>query len=202
MTVISNDFNPASLTDSGRNANGREFLTFSLDGREYAVNITAIKAVVGLTHITPVPLMPPCVLGVISLRGTVVPIIDLAVKFGGSATGATKRTCIVIVEPHDDEEMDGERTQVGLIAQSVGSVVEFGSEDLTIPPAFGTKVQANYLAGLGRTPNGFVMILDIDRALSTEELLNEGPRQTIDAIGNSQGSLPAGSSGIHDKEAA
>jgi purine-binding chemotaxis protein CheW len=201
MTMISNVSSDPSLED-GQATVGSGFLTFRLDGDEYAVNITAVKAVVGLTHITPVPLMPACVLGLINMRGTVVPIVDLAVKFGGGPTTATKRTCIVIVEPRDDEEIEGERSQVGLIAQSVGRVVEFTSSDLTAPPAFGTKIHANYLSCLGKTPEGFVMILDIDRALSTQELLSESPKcQTIDRLDQGSSSPLTDPDGSWEREA-
>jgi len=161
------------MGDHGGAQARREYLTFCLGGEEYAVSILAVKAVVGFSRITPVPLMPACVLGVISLRGAVVPVVDLAVKFGGGGAIASKKTCIIIVEPEADEEIEGERTQVGLIAEAVGRVIEFDEECFAEAPPFGTRVQAGYLSGLGRTPEGFVMILDINRALSTLEVLNE-----------------------------
>src|ERR1700742_4448424 len=102
----------------------QEYLTFFLSGEEYATAILRVKEVIEYTTVTRVPAMPVCIRGVINLRGNVVPVVDLAVKFGGSETAVTSRTCIVILEL----ETDGERAVMGLIADAVGQVTEFGAE--------------------------------------------------------------------------
>jgi purine-binding chemotaxis protein CheW len=103
---------------------------------------------------------------VINLRGSVVPVVDLAVKFGLPASPVTKRTCIVIVEV----DLDGERTVMGVVADGVSQVMDLLPQDIEAPPAFGTRVRVDYLRGLGKVGKTFVLILDIDRVLAAHEL--------------------------------
>ena len=145
-----------------------EYLTFFLADEEYATAILGVKEVIEHSAVTRVPAMPACIRGVINLRGNVVPVVDLAVKFGGSETAVTSRTCIVIL----DMEIDGERTVMGLIADAVGQVTEFDEEEIAAAPQFGTKVKAEHLLGMGSAGKKFVLILNIERLLSSTELLN------------------------------
>lgn len=146
----------------------REYLTFFLADEEYATAILQVKEVIEYAAVTRVPAMPGCIRGVINLRGNVVPVVDLAVKFGNQETAVTSRTCIVILEL----ELDSERTVMGLIADAVGQVTEFAAEEIAPPPAFGTKVKAEHLLGMGSNGKKFVLILNIERLLSKAELLS------------------------------
>lgn len=155
-----------------------QYLTFFLAGEEYAVGILQVKEVIEHSTVTRVPSMPPCIRGVINLRGNVVPVVDLAIKFGGSETPVTSRTCIVIVEL----AIDGERAVMGLIADAVGQVTEFLEEQIAAPPQFGTRVNTEHLIGMGSVGKKFVMILDIERVLASAELLNAAHGLTDDPL--------------------
>jgi len=149
-------------------------LTFHVAGEEYAIGILRVKEIIEYGTLTKVPTTPPAIRGVINLRGSVVPVVDLAVKFGLPETPITKRTCIIVVEV----DLDGERTVMGLVAEGVSQVMDLRPQDIEAPPAFGTAVRVNYLRGLGKIGKKFVLILDIDRVLSTTELLAAAALQT------------------------
>lgn len=145
-----------------------QYLTFTLDGEDYAVSILQVKEIIEYdAHLTKVPTMPASVRGVINLRGSIVPVVDLAVKLGLSERPITKRTCIVIVEVG----VETEHAVMGLIADTVSEVIDLSSRDIEPPPAFGTRLRMDYLKGLGKVGKRFVFLLDIDRLLSTQTLL-------------------------------
>src|SRR5512143_3673065 len=118
-----------------------QYLSFRLSGGDYAVGILQVKEILQYETVTPVPPVPASIRGVINLRGAVVPVIDLSVKFGRPPTPVTKRTCIVIVEV----AFGGERTILGFVADAVREVLELGSQDVERPPSFGTQVRAEHL---------------------------------------------------------
>ena len=112
------------------------------------------------------------------------PVVDLAMKFGLPETGVTKRTCIVIVEA----DLDGERTVMGVMADAVSQVIEFQPEDIEEPPSFGTGVEVDYLLGMGKVGKKFVLILDIDKVLSAEELVTVASLQAeAEAVAHPEG---------------
>lgn len=150
----------ATATEQGQH------LTFQLAGGEYAIGILRVKEIIQYGMVTPVPGTPAFIRGVINLRGSVVPVVDLAVKFGLSGGPVTKRTCIVIVEV----DLAGERTVIGLVADAVSQVLDLLPEDIEAAPAFGTHVRVEYLRGLGKIGKSFALILDVDRVLSSGEL--------------------------------
>src|SRR5512135_3628366 len=113
-----------------------QYLTFMVGGEAFAIGIMAIKEIIEHGHLTVVPMMPPCVRGVINLRGAVVPVIDLAARFGGPPANVSKRTCIVIVEL----QRDGERQDVGVVVDAVNEVLEIARADIEAPPAFGARI--------------------------------------------------------------
>jgi purine-binding chemotaxis protein CheW len=156
MTVITD------AADAGQS----QFLTFHLAGEEYGVGILKVKEILEYDTVTKVPAAPAFIRGVINLRGSVVPVIDLAVKFGLEASPITKRTCVVIVEA----ATDGRRTVMGIIADSVSKVIDLGPADIEPPPQFGTRVRSDHLQGMGKTGRKFALLLDIDRVLAAEEL--------------------------------
>ena len=145
----------------------QQYLTFFLADEEYAVNIQKVKEIIEYSSVTKVPKVPHGIRGVINLRGNVVPVVDLAERFGLDERPITKTTCIVIVEV----QQESENTVMGVIADAVNQVIELNAQDIEEPPAFGTRVRLEYLAGMGKLGKKFTLILNIDRVLSAAELL-------------------------------
>jgi purine-binding chemotaxis protein CheW len=148
-------------------ARAGQYLTFVTAGEEYAVGILKVKEIVEYTTITAVPNTPGWIRGVTNLRGSVVPVIDLAVKFALPASRITKFSCIIITEVMSE----GEMLTLGVLADSVSQVLDLSEDDIEDPPPFGTRVKLEYLFGMGRIDQKFCLILDIDKVLSTDELL-------------------------------
>ena len=146
-------------------AEKRQFLSFTLDQVDYAVGILQVKEILQYEPVTRVPSVPRSVRGVINLRGAVVPVVDLSLKFGLPETPISGRTCILIVEAR----LDGEPAVLGVLADSVSEVLELGTGDIEPTPAFGTRVRVDYLRGMGKGDGRFVLLLDLDRALSADE---------------------------------
>ena len=144
-----------------------QYLTFHVAGEEHAIGILRVTEIIEYSTMTKVPGAPAWIRGVINLRGRVVPVVDLAVKFGLPETTITNRTCIVIVEI----ALDGEQTVMGIMTDSVNQVVDFPQGSIEEPPPFGTKMKVEYLRGVGKTGNKFALILDIDRVLSATEII-------------------------------
>lgn len=166
-----------------RPARASQYISFSVAGEEYAVTILRAREIVEYDTVTRVPMMPPAVVGVLNLRGRVVPVVDLATKFGLPATQVTRWTCILIVET----EADGELTQMGLLIDRVGDVVDLDPEDIEPAPAFGTKVHLDQLLGLGKVGKRLVLLLDIDRVLCPEELL---AGTSVESVADTPSALP------------
>ena len=143
-----------------------QYLTFYLGGEEYAVGILRVKEILVYDTLTRVPDTPGFIRGVMNLRGSVVPVVDLAVRFGLGETVIAKPTCVVIVEV----ELDGEITVVGVMADAVSQVIELADDQIEPPPVLGTTIRVEYLKGLGQSGRKFVVILDVDRILSKGEL--------------------------------
>jgi purine-binding chemotaxis protein CheW len=154
------------MSQTNEQAQRAQYLSFDLAGAEYGVGILGVKEILQYETITPVPSVPRSVRGVINLRGSVVPVIDLAAKFGLAETAVTRRTCILIVEV----QLDGRPTVMGLMADSVREVIELGADDIEPPPAFGTRVKVEHLLGMGKAGGKrFVQLLDVDRVVSADE---------------------------------
>lgn len=149
-------------TDSSR----FQYLGFRVAEEEYGVPILRVKEILEFDTVTKVPTTPPSIRGVINLRGSVVPVVDLAVKLGLPESRVTKRSCIVIVEA----ALNGDTAVMGLMADSVSQVLDLAASEIQPPPPFGTKVHVDYLTGMGRAGKKFVLLLDIDRVLSAAEL--------------------------------
>ena len=142
-----------------------QYLTFSLSGEMFAVGILNVKEIIEYGTLTEIPMMPPFIRGVINLRGRVVPVIDLTARFGGRRSEVGKRTCIVIVEI-----MAGtEARELGIIVDSVSEVLEIPMNEIEPPPSFGATIRADFIAGMGKVSGKFVIILKIDRALSSDD---------------------------------
>lgn len=145
----------------------QQYLTFLLSGEMYAVGILNVKEIIEYGQLTEIPMMPAFIRGVINLRGSVVPVIDLAARFGGQQTPISRRTCIVIIEMTGENE---DRHDIGVVVDAVSEVLEVSSADIEPPPAFGAKIRADFIQGMGKIAGKFVIILDIQRVLSIEEI--------------------------------
>jgi purine-binding chemotaxis protein CheW len=143
-----------------------QYLTFTLAEEVFAVDVDRVREILEITNITKVPQVPDFMRGVINLRGCVVPVLDLRLKFGMEETAQTVNTCIIVVEV----EMDGERIVLGALADSVQEVIEMESSQIEAPPHIGTHLKTDFLRGMGKHDNRFVMILDIDKVFSGAEL--------------------------------
>jgi purine-binding chemotaxis protein CheW len=146
-------------------AERRQYLSFVLRGGDYAVPIIKVKEILQYDGLTPVPGTPPSIRGVLNIRGSVVPVVDLGLKFGLAETAVTRWTCILVVEAVVGEAV----TPIGVIADSVREVMDLSADDVEAPPAFGTGVATDWLAGMGKLDKSFVLLLDIDRALAADE---------------------------------
>jgi purine-binding chemotaxis protein CheW len=164
-----------------------QYLTFSLLGEEYAVRILKVREILEYDTVTRVPKAPAWVRGAINLRGRVVPVVDLAVRFGQSPAEVSKRTCIVIL----DVDMGGEATVIGILADAVSQVIDLKPDETLPPPTFGTKARVDELLGVASVGNKFALILDVDRVLSWDER----PAIAVAADGAAAESAPAGEEG-------
>jgi purine-binding chemotaxis protein CheW len=154
-----------------------QFLTFFLGDEEYAVTVLKVTEIIGCSALTKVPATPPWIRGVLNLRGAVVPVVDLSVKFGIGPTEITSRTCVVIVEI----EHDGEKLVFGVMADAVSQVIDVSAEEVQPPPSFGPRVRVDCIHGMCNSNGRFVMLLDIDRVLASTEILSASTSATDDA---------------------
>ena len=132
----------------------------------YAIGFLSIKEIIEYTTMTEVPLMPACVRGVINLRGAVVPVMDLQVRFGQTPSPVTKRTCIVIVEVLGPE---GQQV-MGVVVDAVNEVLDIDASDIEPPPAFGTRIRTDFISGMGKVRGKFVILLNVNRVLDLDDL--------------------------------
>ncbi len=143
-----------------------QYLTFLLAGEEYAIGILKVKEIIEYDTVTTVPKTPRWVRGVINLRGAVVPVVDLGLKFGLEERPVTKTTCIVIVEG----QVEGQSTLMGVMADAVSQVMDIAAGDVQEVPTFGTRIKVDYLQGMAQLGKKFVLLLDIDKVLSADEV--------------------------------
>lgn len=143
-----------------------QFLTFTLGKEIFALDIGTVREVLELTTITKIPRTPQFMRGVINLRGHAVPVVDMRLKLGMSQGEDTVDTCIIIVEI----DFDGEQTVMGALVDSVREVFEMPPETIEAAPRMGAAVNAEYIRGMGRQDDNFIIILDIGRIFSAEEL--------------------------------
>jgi purine-binding chemotaxis protein CheW len=144
----------------------QQYLTFVLGGETFAIGILAIKEIIEYTGITDVPMMPAYLRGVINLRGAVVPVVDLSVRFGRSSSAVTKRTCIVIIEIR----VGHERHDIGLVVDAVNAVLDIPQGEIEPPPSFGSHVRTDFIQGMGKVNGKFVILLELEHILAFEEM--------------------------------
>ena len=143
-----------------------QFLTFALGGEILAMEIRFIREILQYGSITEVPLTSNAIRGVMNLRGAVIPVIDLGVRFGRPSAAVDRRTCIVILEVQEEETT----TAMGVVVDYVREVLEISESDIEPPPAFGNTLRTDFIRGVGRIGGRFVILLDVERVLSAEEL--------------------------------
>ena len=144
----------------------QQYLTFTLGGEMFALAILNVKEIIEYGSVTEIPMMPPFIRGVINLRGAVVPVIDLSCRFGGKSTSVARRTCIIIIELEQDEQ----KHDIGVMVDAVSEVLEIARSEIEPPPAFGAKIRTDFISGMGKVNGRFVIILDVGRVLSVEEI--------------------------------
>ncbi len=145
---------------------GGQYLSFQLDGETFALEIAKVREVLEFVGVTRVPRSPDFMRGVINLRGAVVPVIDLKSRFGVGRTERETDTCVIIVELLVEEEA----TVVGVLADSVQEVFDLESEEIQPPPSVGSWINTDFVRGMGKRDDNFLMLLDLDRVFSTGEM--------------------------------
>ena len=143
-----------------------KYLTFSLAGEEYGIGILKVKEIIGMMSITSVPRTPEFVKGVINLRGKVIPVMDLRLKFEIEEMDYTDRTCIIVVEISGQSDV----VQIGIVVDAVSEVLNIKAEDMEEAPVFGITLDTGYILGMAKVGKGIKILLDIDRVLNKEEI--------------------------------
>ena len=146
----------------------KQYLTFMLGGEMFSISILCIKEIIWYANLTEVPMMPACIRGVINLRGAVVPVMDLSNRFGKPSTPVIKSSCIVIVEVPTANE--GEHINMGVVVDSVQAVLEIPTSEIEPAPSFGAKIRPDFIEGIAKVNGKFVILLNVNRVLSMEEI--------------------------------
>jgi len=162
MATTSNSHEAATLR-----ANEGKYLTFSLAGEQYGIGILKVREIIGMMPITPVPLAPPFLKGVINLRGKVIPVVDLRRKFEMPEADVTERTCIIVVQVKGSPD----RISMGIVVDAVSEVLNIKASDIEPTPTLGSNLNTDYILGIGKMDGGIKILLDIDRVLSREEIM-------------------------------
>ena len=144
-----------------------KYLTFILAGEEYGIGILKVKEIIGIMAITTVPQTPAYMKGVINLRGKVIPIVDLRVKFGMAAIDYTEKTCIIVVEITNS----GQKVMIGVLVDSVSEVLNIRGGEIEETPIFGAKLDTGYILGMAKMNGGVKILLDIDKVLHTGDVV-------------------------------
>jgi len=145
----------------------RTYLTFTLEEEDFAVDVTNVREVLDFTNVTRVPRTPDFMKGVINLRGSVVPVVDMRLKFGLQEADVTVDTCIIVMEV----EMEGEATVIGALADSVKEVFELDPGRIEPPPRIGSGLESEFISGMGKYNDSFIIILDVNKVFSEDELI-------------------------------
>lgn len=143
-----------------------QYLTFSLGEEMFAIGIQRVREIIEYANVTTVPMMPSFVRGVINLRGSVVPVIDLSARFGRGVSEVHRRTCIVIIEI----EHEGVQQELGVVVDAVSEVLDIPGEEIEPAPTFGANIRTDFISGMGKVRGSFVILLNVDRVLAVEEM--------------------------------
>jgi purine-binding chemotaxis protein CheW len=162
--------------------NTNTFLSFQLGKELFALNVSKVLTILEMKPITKVPNSPEYLRGVINLRGNVLPVIDMRIKFGMSATEFTTNTCIIVLSV----EIEGETIQLGILVDSVDSVIEIKDTEIEESPTIGTKYKVEFIQGMYHLEDGFIMLLNIDLIFSNDELMIAQEVETNASVSNSE----------------
>ena len=157
-------------TMARRNLAGK-YLTFTLHQESYGIEVLKIREIIRLTNITAVPQMPAYVRGVINLRGKIIPIMDLRLRFGFPDAQSTEQTCIIVVQV---KLPDGKSTQMGLVVDGVEEVANIACSDIEETPDFGGQIATDYIVGMAKIKGAVKTLLNIDHVLSSETIATLG----------------------------
>ncbi|MBT4512600.1 MAG: purine-binding chemotaxis protein CheW [Chloroflexi bacterium] len=146
--------------------NAGKYLTFKLSSEEYGLEILKVKEIIGLISITQIPRTPDHIRGVINLRGTVIPVMDLRIKFGMEAIESTSETCIIVVEVNQEEQT----VRMGILVDSVSEVLDIASSEIEDTPEFGSEVNTDFIQAMGKTRDRVIMLLEINEVLSGDDI--------------------------------
>ena len=158
----------ARVADTSGDQN--QYLTFQIGREMFAVGILHIREIIEYGSLTTVPMMPEFVRGVINLRGSVVPVIDLSARFGRGESTVNRRSCIVILEVEGGTNEDEPLQEFGVIVDAVSEVLEIPPGEIEPPPSFGARIRADFIAGMGKVQGQFVILLNVQQALNTREM--------------------------------
>lgn len=179
MTTAAPTNNPSRTSNRHDDGNHDKFLTFCLGREEYGLPILAVREIIGLIDVTPLPQTPAYVKGVINLRGKIIPVIELRAKFGLATVPYTAETCILVVEVAAGEEDAGGAFQLGIIVDSVREVLDISRSNIEPPPNFGTSIPLSAIQGMGKVKDKVVILLNINSV---------GAKQGLDKLGNATSS--------------
>ncbi len=157
--------NAKEVQGESRATHEGKYLTFTMADEEYGIGILKVKEIIGLMPVTPVPRTPEYIKGVINLRGKVIPVIDLRLRFGMPQADYTERTCIIVV----DVEASSGQLQMGIVVDAVSEVANIKGDEVEPTPSFGTDLDTEYILGIAKTESGVKILLDIDKVLNQEE---------------------------------
>lgn len=177
----------AVLIDESDTAKYQQYLTFVLRGETFAVSILAIKEIIQYDELTVVPLMPEFIRGVINLRGKVVPVVDLNSRFGRGMTNLARRTSIIIIEQTIDKDDDIQ--QIGIMVDAVNEVIEIANQNVEPTPEFGNQLRNDFIEGMAKHENRFIVILNINKVLSIYDMTEISARIVDEHEGKSRLSL-------------
>lgn len=167
---VTPDSSPGTATASVDEAaaRGGKFLTFLLGGEEYGLEILTVQEIIGVMAITRVPRTPRYIRGVINLRGKVIPVLDVRLKFALDRKEDTERTCIIVVQLIRDDS----QVTMGLLVDEVSEVLDVDGDRIEPPPSFGTTIEADFIFGMGKIDDKVVMLLDVEKIISSSEIGN------------------------------
>lgn len=156
----------------------QQFLSFALGDEVFAVNVLQVKEILDVINITRVPQMPDYMLGVINLRGSVVPVVDLRCKFGMEKRALNQENCIVVLEV----DFDGERVVIGALTDAVREVLDLTADQIEPPPRMGMKLKSEFIRGMGKQGESFIILLDIDKIFSSDELCTIHDAEPVEMV--------------------
>ena len=181
--LVKSDKNaPSSQVAQRTDTQEKQYLTFMLGGEVFSIGILCIKEIIWYANLTEVPMMPDFIRGVINLRGSVVPVMDLSKRFGKPSTPVSKSTCIVIIEVQT--QIVGEYQNMGVVVDSVQAVLEIPTSEIEPSPSFGAKIRSDFIEGIAKVNGKFVILLNVNRVLSTEDVEQLG--QMTKSLGDFQ----------------